>query len=289
MLWFFARSGRRHPLLPVALGLLARRQPLEPRRPDPARLRDRLPRPRLLAGVQPRGHVHRRRGRRSCSSRSSPPTASSPRVGSLRSRVPDDGAGLAARRRGSPASTGVGSRAVAERLIADGRVLVDGAAASRRAIGSRAGRSVDVELPRAADARAGGRRPRRSCTPTSTCSWSTSRPGVVTHPGGGPRDRHARARARSRSAPAGGDERPAGDRPPARPRHVGAAGRRALGDARTTGCSDMIREREVERRYLALVVGAAALAQRPDRRADRPRPRPTRRATRSTPTRRARR
>src|SRR6185503_18782826 len=40
-----------------------RRKRLEPRRPTTARLRDGLPRPRLLARVQPRGHVHRGRRR----------------------------------------------------------------------------------------------------------------------------------------------------------------------------------------------------------------------------------
>jgi len=54
MLVFFARSARR--ARPAD-----RRQRLEPGRPRPARLRDRLPRPALVAGVQPRGQLHRRR------------------------------------------------------------------------------------------------------------------------------------------------------------------------------------------------------------------------------------
>ena len=64
MLWFFARSGRRHPVLPVALGLVLGG--------SIANLVDRV---RLghvtdfldldaLARVQPRRHVHRRRRRR---------------------------------------------------------------------------------------------------------------------------------------------------------------------------------------------------------------------------------
>ena len=40
-----------------------RRLDLEPDRPDPARARDRLPRPALLAGVQPRRQLHRGRRR----------------------------------------------------------------------------------------------------------------------------------------------------------------------------------------------------------------------------------
>ena len=52
---------------------------------------------------------------------------------------------------------------------------------------------------------------------------------------------------------------------------------------------ELIRRREVERRYLALVQGTPRSRTGPDRGADRPRPRSTARATRSTRRRRARR
>ena len=63
MLVFFARSGARHPVLPGRARPPDRRQRLEPRRPGAARARHRLPRPRLLAGVQPRRQLHRHRRR----------------------------------------------------------------------------------------------------------------------------------------------------------------------------------------------------------------------------------
>ena len=53
-----------------------RRQRLEPARPRPARLRHRLPRLPLLAGVQPRRQLHRRRRRHPRSRRSRSATAS---------------------------------------------------------------------------------------------------------------------------------------------------------------------------------------------------------------------
>ena len=49
--------------------------------------------------------------------------------------------------------------------------------------------------------------------------------------------------------------RPAGHRPSARPRHIGAARRRALRGGVCGACRQAIRRREVERRYLALVRG----------------------------------
>jgi len=64
MLYFFARSGSRHPVLPVALGLvIGGRQRLESDRPGPARTRDGLPGLQVLACLQSRRHVHRRRRR----------------------------------------------------------------------------------------------------------------------------------------------------------------------------------------------------------------------------------
>ncbi len=62
------RALRRPPSNPAA-GPRARdrRQPLEPARPRPARICDRLPRPAVLAGVQPRRQLHR--GRRPLAAR----------------------------------------------------------------------------------------------------------------------------------------------------------------------------------------------------------------------------
>jgi len=55
MLVFFARSGARHPALPRRTRPAERRQRLEPRRPRAAGLRHRLPRPALVARLQPGG------------------------------------------------------------------------------------------------------------------------------------------------------------------------------------------------------------------------------------------
>ena len=63
MLIFFARSGSRHPVLPVALGLVIGGSLSQSSRPRPARLRDGLPRPPLLARLQPRRQLHRHRRR----------------------------------------------------------------------------------------------------------------------------------------------------------------------------------------------------------------------------------
>ena len=93
MLVFFARSAQRHPLLPDRARARDRRQRLEPDRPRPARLRDRLPRLRLLAGVQPRRHLHRRRRRAACSSRSWRPTGRARTLARLRFHVPEHHAG----------------------------------------------------------------------------------------------------------------------------------------------------------------------------------------------------
>ena len=110
----------------------------------------------------------------------------------------------------------------------------------------------------------------RSRGRTSTCSSSTSRPGIVVHPSAGTRrdarPRPARARRRGR-----GGRRPAGNRAPARPRHVGPARRRPLARRRTARC----RSRPAARGRAALPRARPrppALAHRPDRGADRPRP-----------------
>ena len=78
--------------------------------------------------------------------------------------------------------------------------------------------------------------------------------GLVVHPGAGPLDRHARPRAarpdRRRRRPGA-----ARDRPPARPRHVRADGRRADGAGVRAAAGDGARAASSSARYLALVKG----------------------------------
>ena len=63
MLVFFGRTAQRHPLLSGLARARDRRQHRQPDRPGAPRPRHRLSRLRLLAGVQSRRHVHRRRRR----------------------------------------------------------------------------------------------------------------------------------------------------------------------------------------------------------------------------------
>ena len=111
--------------------------------------------------------------------------------------------------------------------------------------------------------------------------------GLVVHPGAGHASGtlvHALARQDRRRR-----SRAARDRAPPRPRHVGADGRSRARRRRTSGCTELVRERALERTYSALVHGRPRSRTRADRGADRPRPRRRRRVSRSTPTRRARR
>ena len=227
MLVFFARSGARHPVLPVALGFLLG-----------GSISNLVDRVRL-------GHVTDFLDLRywpafnladSSSSSASPsssralaaaPTERSTgrrQLATLRFRAPERRQRLD---RFLAAPPEVGSRALAERLLAAGAVLVDGEAAAEEppARGRGGGRR------RAA--RRGAARSRRSrstsASParTSTCSSSTSRRASSSIRA--PATRAARScTGCSSTTPAGGDERPAGNRPPARPRHLGPARRRAL-------------------------------------------------------------
>src|SRR5581483_507723 len=96
-----------------------RRERLEPRRPDPARPRHRLPRLPLLAGVQPRRQLHRHRRR-------DPARRARPRRPRLTAHdVPSDAAGVRLDRWLATLPE-VGSRAAAERLLDAGAVRVDG-------------------------------------------------------------------------------------------------------------------------------------------------------------------
>ena len=151
MLVFFARSGRRHPVLPVALGLVLG-----------GSISNLIDRVRLghvtdfldlvgLARVQPRGHVHRRGCRhplrRARPRRSAAPAARSARVATLRFSVAEAQVGSRLDRALAERPE-VGTRSLAERLLRDGAVTVDGAA---RAKSHRleAGSVVEVELPEA--------------------------------------------------------------------------------------------------------------------------------------------
>ena len=268
MLVFFARSGARHPVLPVALGLLIGG--------TTSNLIDRI---RLghvtdfldlrywpafnladsfivvgvailfvaLCSIGPR--------RDPAARRRVPAEAAGERLDRFLASLPE-----------------VGSRAAAERLIEEGAALVDGAARpkSHRLEG---GEQLELDGSRAAGPPSSSARTCRSesRTRTSTCwSWTSRRasssipaPGHATgtlvhglrRPGRGRRGRGA-----------------ARHRPPARPRHLGPARRRAHGGGVRASCRSSCAQRELERRYKALVRGRPRSWTRPDRGADRPRP-----------------
>ena len=147
----------------------------------------------------------------------------------------------------------VGSRAAAERAVA-------GRGARRR---PRAAEELPARGRR--DASLLAEPPERAAQPSRRCrapriAWQdehlavVDKPaGLVVHPGAGHARRHARRRARRN----GRRRRPgaAGDRAPARPRHLGPAGRRALGGGAIERLSALVRRRALERTYLALVRG----------------------------------
>ena len=95
--------------------------------------------------------------------------------------------------------------------------------------------------------------------------------------------RAARARRRRRRP------RAARHRPPARPRHLRACSSSPARRRRTRGCREADPRATVDRRYLALVRGSAALAHRANHARRSAGTAATARGTRSTPTRRARR
>ena len=326
-----------------------RRERREPRRPCPPRPRDRLPRPRLLAGLQPRGHLHRARRRdpaRGRSSRHRPPEPRGARSTSPRTAhgTPQDARavrrqaavrherGVGSRRprrnarallsRGNPSRVGPCARSAAAdatgraetkrspvnrdncvlfvpgelagpsgrgraarplprrargRLARGGRAARRGGRARRRrrarrrATASRAARARSSP-PRRRRASSRARAAAASPTRTSTCWSSTSRPGVVVHPAPGTRPGRSSHGAR-RASSAGGEPGAARDRPPARPRHVGADGRRAVATRPTRGCSELRPRARARARVPRARPRPAALARGPDRGADRPRPR----------------
>ena len=186
----------------------------------------------------------------------SSPTASraAARLPTLRLLVPDDAAGARLDRFLAELPE-VGSRAAAERLLAAGARPVDGEARAK-SYRLEGGEEVEVEMPRAraeelepeevelavayedehllvVDKPAGRRRP---------SGRRVTRAGTLVH---------GCSRAGSRAAT---PDRP-GNRPPARPRHVGPARRRALATRRTSALQSLVRRRALEREYLALVRG----------------------------------
>ena len=261
-----------------------RGQRLEPRRPRPARTRDRLPRPPLLARLQPRRQLHRDRGRDPARrARRGRPAAPAP------ARLQRSCAFLTRRRaRGSTGSSPSCPRSArARRPSACWRPARSRSTAPPRPKSHRlaAARTVELDPTGARRAGARARAARRSGSPTrtSTSSSSTSRPGSSST-----RARVTPAARSSRACSTAGisGRRPgaARDRPPPRPRHVRPARRRAHrgGLRRPAGRSSGA---QAGARVPRARARPAALAQRADRGADRPRPPRARRACRSTPTR----
>ena len=180
MVVFFARSGSRHPVLPAALGLLIGG--------SLSNLVDRIRLHHvtdfidlaLVAGVQPRGQLHRDRRRDPARARSSPPTASRGRRGA-RSTSPR-GERAASRRGGRRAARPVPRRRTSARARrpsarSSAGALVDGVARAEELPARRAGRRSSVPAEAAAADAAGAAGPPRSPGRTSTCWSSTSRPG----------------------------------------------------------------------------------------------------------------
>ena len=169
----------------------------------------------------------------------------------------------------------VGPEAAGERLdvfLAPAAGLARGrAAADRRGAGARRRRGAAEAARRGGRAsawtvrrRAGGRASPRCRTRTFAIAYEdehllvVDKPaGVVVHPARGHR---AGTLAQALAGPRGGRRRPApaGDRAPARPRHVRAARRRPQRSRPTRRCKDMLRRREITREYLALVEGRPA-------------------------------
>ena len=165
----------------------------------------------------------------------------------------------------------IGTRSLAERLVRQGAVTVDGAERDK-SYRLEAGSVVEVLLP---EDRGGALQPEPvtvSRVYEDEHLLVVDKPaGMTVHPGAGASDGHARgATARARCG-GRGRSRPAGDRPPPRSRDVRVARRRALrggarcapgGDPGTEGRTAVPRARP----------WPSALAQRADRRPARPRP-----------------
>ena len=270
MVVFFARSGSRHPVLPAALGLLDRRQPLEPRRPDPAASRHRLHRPQVVARVQSGGQLHRRRRRDPARRARRARTASRGRRGarstSQRGERPGGSGGRAARplpRRRTSAR--------ARRPSAPSRPARSSTASrAPKSFRLEGGEEVEVQdavaVPEpAAAARARDRRGR-----TSTCSSSTSRRGSSC-------TRRAATRAGRSCTRSPGRSRAAIPSGPVIVHRLDRDTSGLMALARSEEAherlTELVRERAFERTYIALVHGRPRSRTRADRGADRPRPR----------------
>src|SRR5213078_729934 len=123
-----------------------RRLDLEPDRPGPARPRHGLPRPALVAGVQPGRLVHRDRGRDPLPGAAARQHLSpAPLLTSRSLVVPAEAAGERLDRFLASLPE-IGSRAAAERLLEHGGALVEGeqVAKSHRLAG---GERIELELP----------------------------------------------------------------------------------------------------------------------------------------------
>ena len=271
MLVFFARSGARHPVLPAALGLADRRQPLEPLRPRPARARDRLHRLQLVAGVQPRRQLHRDRRRDPARrARRRRPRAAAAAAHARRRRAVN---GPARRRPGERLdqflADALGSRAAAERAVDGGRARRRRRAAEEPPARGRRGarrspaepsvvprRTTLPELPDRLRGRAPARRRQAGRARRAPGRRATRAARSSTH-----------SRASSRAATRSGRGSCTGSTA-TRPGCSSSRGPRR----RTSGCRQLVRERALERTYLALVEGRPRSRTRADRGADRPRP-----------------
>ena len=244
MVAYFARSGARHPVLPVALGLLVGGSAGEPRRP------------RSASGTSPTSSTSAT-GRRSTSptsfivtGRRRPASAAivaaerrPRRVEPAASRDPRTvPSGAAGERldRFLAALDEVGSRSAAERLLADGGVRVDGEpAAEEPPPGGRGG--ARARAARAARRPRSCRRTFRSASPTrtSTSSSSTSPPASSSTRRAGHAARHARPRParRTRSRAGASRERPGSSTgSTATPRASSSSPARTRRTAGSSGC-----------------------------------------------------
>ena len=218
-----------------------RRQRLQPRRPRPPRTRHRLPRPPLLARVQPRRQLHRdrRRGPARGARRRRPRRRARRRV-PTQLRVPESAAGARLDRFLAELPE-VGSRArrraPARRRRRPGRRRRRGAKSHRLEGGE------ELELDRARDRRPAAGDASRSIsgspTRTSTSLVVDKPAGPRRAPGRRPR-RPARSSRAARRGVAGGEPERPGHRPPPRPRHVRAARRRAHARRRTSGLRALV-------------------------------------------------
>ena len=264
MLVFFARSGSRHPILPVALGLLDRRQRLEPPRPRsgsghvtdfidlrywPAfNLADSF----IVLGVL----VLARRA-------AAPATrAAAAAAGSRRSalRVPAGSGGRRGSTGFSPSCPRSARARRPERLVEGGNVRVDGACAAEE-LPARGRRGARGRAPAGAArrARARGRSISASRYEDEHLLVVDKPAGVVVHPGAGPRDGHARSTGSPAGSAGGAEDRP-GIVHRLDSRHVRAARRRPLGRGARAAARSSFGARELERQLRRARPGAPALA-----------------------------